>query len=209
MTDEVALEAANIIKGGYTVAVKHGRGLTELKHYYFTSIGQAIRTQPYLANLLHHYQIDKKYLLQRIHDVMPHLVWSKIDIKPAFTAAQKLARQVCARWFLSRLATNPNFLDEVVWIDQVKIWLFGNNELTVKAWHEAHDKGFQVVVPCSGTVSAKAIHVCIYVAVHAKLGLVFWQYVSGTANGWTRVIWPGTHGEAERRDEDWKVGVLD
>lgn len=203
--NDEALVAANLIKGGYTVEVKHKEGPPEVKHYYFTSIGHAIRTVPHLANMLKNYQVDKKYLLSRIHDVMPSLVWSKIDIKPAFSAAQRELRRKCARWFLNELQSNPNFLDEVVWIDQVKVWLFGGNDLSVNAWHDAHDKGFQAVVPCSGKISSTAMHVCIYVAVHAKLGLVFWQYVSGTVTGWKPMLWPGAHGEAERRDEDWKV----
>lgn len=138
--DDEALVAANLIKGGYTVQATHKGGPPEVRHYYFTSIGHAIRTLPHLPNMLRNYKVDKKYLLSSNHDVMPSLVWSKIDIKPAFSAAQLEVRRTCAHWFLTELQSNPNFLDEVVWIDQVKVWLFGGNDLSVNAWHDAHDK---------------------------------------------------------------------
>lgn len=85
------------------------------------------------------------------------------------------------------------------------LYPFGNNDVDVNVWHDAHDKDFQVVIPCAGRINTHAVHVCIYVAVHAQLGLVFWQFVTGTTSGWQAVIWPGTHGAEERKDPNWQV----
>lgn len=126
-------------------------------------------------------------------------------MKLALDAAHMALRRTCAEWFLQHLAADPLFLNRCVWIDQVKIWLFGGKVTDVHVWHSANDEGFDACFPCCGDVASKAVHICTYVAVHATLGLVFYQYVSGTAKGITRKLWPGLPNAATRVDEDWLV----
>lgn len=203
--DAVALEAANLLVQGHTVQLTLTGGRTITKHYWFHSIGDAIRRVPRLAAILLEYDIDKRHLLSRIHDVKPHLRYSKVHVKALLSAVQREARQVCANWFLARIAADPNFLNSVVWIDQVKVWLFGGQPGDIKVWHEAHGDGWDVVVNCCGGVNSKPIKLSLYAFVHATLGLVFFQFVTGTHKKIRAKLWPGYPGEERRADPDFTV----
>lgn len=205
LTDEAAREAAGILKAGYFITVHRGRAPAEEKHFWFVSIGEALRRSPRLAAIMAAAGVTPDTLLTRIHTADPSLRKSKLHMKLALDAARMSMRQICAKWFLNHIANEPQFLNSVIWIDQVKLWLFGGNSNSVGVWHSAHDAGFDVCIPCCGAVHVPAMHVCLYAAVHATLGLVFFQYVSGTVKDWGRVHWPRLPGAEERADPDYKV----
>lgn len=205
LSDALALEAATILKTGYFLTTRHAGQPDEVKHFWFRSLGEAVRQAPRFAEILRSTGVSLDTLLTRMHHVSPDLKYSRVHMKLALNAGVQAARAACAQWFLDKLAANPNFLNQVVWIDQVKLWLFGGKAEDVHVWHGAHDAGFDACIPCCGSLQSKSIHICLYVAVHAQLGLVFYQYVSGTVKGITRKKWGRLPNAADRQDGDYVV----
>lgn len=205
LPDEVARRAADLVKAGYFVPATYDGQPAGQMHMWFRTIADAIQRVPELAQIVLEYGIDAKHLLRRMHDVDPKLKWRPIDGKGLLTAEQMAKRRTCAQWFLQQMHETPHFLDGVVWIDQVKLWLFGGVAGAVHVWKDVGKQGWNMVVPSCGSVSAKAMHVCMYVAVHAKLGLVYFQYVKGTVGGWKRKMWRGTPGQERTIDPDFRV----
>lgn len=209
LSDALAREAADIIRAGHTIVVSKRGQPDDVKHYWFRSWGEALRRSPRLQQILASSGVTADTLFARIHKVAPDLKKSRVHMKLALDATRIASRVKCAKWFNSQLAQDPKFLDQCVWIDQVKIWLFGGKAMDVSVWHPAHAADFDACIPCCGAVDAKPMHICIYVAVNALGGLVFWQYVTGCSKGWLRKAWPDLPYADERLDPDWKVsGVL-
>lgn len=200
LSDELAREAADIIRAGRTIVVSNSGKPDDVKHHWFRSFGEALRQSPRLQQILACSGVSVDTLLARIHQVAPDLKKSRVHMKLALDATRIAARLKCAKWFNSQLATDPDFLSKCMWIDQVKIWLFGGNPMDVSVWHDAHAGDFDACIPCCGAVDAKPMHICIYVAVNAQCGLVFWQYVTGCSKGWPRQAWPGLPYADERLD---------
>lgn len=206
--NEVAVEAAKLLAQGYTAgSAQPGDGAPN-KHFWFHSIGEAVRLVPRLGEIIAQYSVDKHHLLRRIHEVQPTLLLSKVHIKALLSAPQRNLRKICAAWFLARLAADPHFLDKVVWIDQVKVWLFSGQPGSVKVWHDAHAEGWEVLVSCCGAATAKPVRLCLYAAVNAIMGLVFFQFTTDTSRGVELEKYKGSPGAVERRDPTWKVRLF-
>ena len=205
LSEEDAREAAGILKAGYTVTVSKKGKPDDVKHFWFRSLGEALSRSPRLQQILTSSGVSADTLLARMHAADPDLKKSRVHMKLALDAKRIASRLKCAKWFNAELEKDREFLDQCVWIDQVKIWLFGGKAMDVSVYHDAHAADFDACIPCCGAVDAKPMHICIYLAVNAKCGVVFWQYVTGCSKGWLRKAWPGLPYADERLDPDWKV----
>jgi hypothetical protein len=211
LPDEVATEAAKLVKAGFEVRPVRGSQSLPARRNGFHTIGDAVRRVPRLKEILDNYDITADHLLRRMHAVDPGLHWGRVDVKAALTDAHKLTRLTYARKVLALIAQDPSFLDFVVWVDEVKIWLFSGKASDVHVWCDAHDQGVRLVVPGCGTVGGKPVIVALYAAVNAKLGLVGWQYTyptTGFPDKWQQRAYGRIAGAAERRDTDYKVRGL-
>jgi hypothetical protein len=205
LPNAVAAEAARIVREGFISPATHGGQAAGQRPCGFTSLGQAIRMRPQLAQLLAEYGIDKRHLLRRMHEADPTLHWGRVDAKGELSAVQRAARRTCAQWLLAKIENDAHFLDRVIFLDEVKIWLFGGKAEDIHVWMGARDQGWRVTVPCCGPVNSGPLHVCLYVAVNAKLGGFYSQSVAGSTRGWPKKKYAGAPLAEEDRDPDWKV----
>ena len=210
LPDATALEAAKLVKEGVLVSVVHRHDGPPIRRVWFHSLDDAIRHVPRLRAIMTQFQVTPDYLLHRMHEVDKGLHWGKLDIKGTLKEEHKSERKRYAADLLACINADPLFLDRFVWVDEVKIWLFGGSSSDVCVWCDAHDEGVHLVVPGCGKVGAKPTRVCMYTAVNAKLGLVGFQYThptTGFPDTWKQEAYPGAPGAKYRADPDYKVGT--
>jgi hypothetical protein len=188
LTDEEVKAASDLIKAGHAVTVQRKRRGTRQEVLPFHTIGDAVLALPQLQDLLKTKGVSMKHLLRRLHEVDTDLKWVKQQARRTLLPKYKEERQKCAEWLLAEHAKDPNFLRRVVWIDEFKADLFDGNPQDVRGWYDRRDDGVDAVAPVPGLANPKRVHVCCYVAVSADLGLVAFQFTSGTTE--LRTGWP-------------------
>lgn len=150
LPDAVAKEAADLVEAGYWVTAAHGPAKGHKVRLWYTTINEAVRRVPRLQEILAEYGVRAPHLRKRMCGIDPELRWGRLDIKGALDAPHRAERRGCAEWYEERLATDPAFLDSIVWIDEVKVQLFGGRPKDVSVWRAAHAAGFDEVIPCCG-----------------------------------------------------------
>lgn len=208
LPDAVALEAARLVKAGLEVQPVHGGRALDKRRIWFHTIDEAVRHVPRLGQILDTFEIKVDHLVRRMHEVDKGLHWATLDIKGALSAEHTAARQKYAADLLARIAADPTLLDRFVWVDEVKIWLFGGNSKNVHVWCDAHDEGVHLVLPGCGKLGSRPVRVSMYVAVNAKLGLVGFQYTTPTTGfpeTWKQQAYARAPGAADRADPTYKV----
>jgi hypothetical protein len=210
LLDDEVLEASGLIKAGHVVTVQCTRGGTRKEVVPFHTIGDAVRALPPLQKLLHRKGVTQKHLLRRLHEVDANLKWVKWHSRRALKARHKVERQNCAKWLLAEHAKDPEFLQHVVWIDEFKADLFDGCPQEVRGWCDRGGDGVDAVAPVPGLADPKRVHVCCYVAVSGDLGLVAFQFTTGTTElrtGWPlNKLPPGLEGAETADDPDYMVG---
>lgn len=151
ISDDDARLAARVLKSGYLTWRQPSKPNLpmQLTHVYWTSVRKACAESPLLNSLIKEYHISPDYILKRMHEVDPDLVWRSVDYKVDLLEEQKTARRGCALELLDLLKRVPHFLFRVVWIDEVSIWLV-SKDASVHVYADAHDEGVKQVVHCDG-----------------------------------------------------------
>lgn len=196
------------------VHIRHSKGHRQLqeKRIFYHTIHEAVMSIPGLKKALEDAGADEAYLLRRLHVVDKNLVWGSRHMKGWLNDAQKEDRVKSADDIVELIEGHPEgWLDEVIWIDEVKIWLYSGSGKTIRVWWDAHCKEVGIVVPgvgLAGHNTKKAFQIHMYVAVCGKLGYVAHQYTSGTTDfpqKWLPEAFPHLPGYQDRRDPDYKV----
>lgn len=197
VNDTVAKEAAAILKGGYITFRKPAGKKSDRQqvHLYYTSLHQAVKNEPRLQAILQDYGVDEKYLLRRMHEVDPDLVYRTVDWKLELSIAQMAERKLVSLQLLNYCWTIPNFLASIFWIDEVSIW-FVDKHATTHVYADAHDQGVHAVIHLKHLKSGQQIKVRCLAAVNALLGPCFLEFTTGTTE--IKRLW-------NRRTEPYKV----
>lgn len=143
LSDDWVQEVAVRVMAGYVVRTTKGIN----KRMFYHTLAEALEHMDDVRELLLLKDISKQHLLKRMHDMMPNLKWGRSDMKRELSTAQKEARRTCAAWYLNQHRNNPNFLQDVIMIDEVKVWFFGGDEKDVTVWYDAHSAEAHMVVP--------------------------------------------------------------
>lgn len=211
LTDAAAREAAALVKAGRVVTVTRQGGPTYQQRLFFGSIADALRHLPRLVAILEAAGVSAEHLLRRMHDVDPELKWGPLDAKPRLSPQNIAERREYARHMLHKHARDPTFVQRVLFIDEFKPMLLGGGAQDIKAWYDAHSDGCRPVIPGVGMAGSPPVRVCAYVCVSGDLGLVDFQYTSGTTGfpkDWPPHPMPGTTFEDIYKDPTWQVGVM-
>lgn len=209
LPDDVAREAALLVKAGYEVTPTRGREKLPARRMWFHTIDEAIRLTPRLLDILGEFDISPDHLLRRMHEVDPGLRWRRLDVKVLLSKELREERQRYARAMLERLEREPDLLRRIVWIDQVKIWFWGGKATDVHVWCDAYDEQVDLVVPGCGKLGGKPLCVSLYHGVNAALGAVAHQYTpptTGFPEEWRQKMYARLPDYADLADADYKVG---
>lgn len=121
---KVAKDAANIVKQGKPVKVKHGKHDCE-KLVYYPTIRDAIDENKELQDILKKYKVTPDQLRAAMHDADPSLVRRRVTFKRVLSVSQKKTRVDTSADLLERLKKDPTLLQRMVFIDETTIVLFG------------------------------------------------------------------------------------
>lgn len=166
---------ADQLKAGYTFCY-HGEEL--LRH--FMSIEEAVDTIPLLQETVQQHHVTPQHLLKRMHAVDPGLAWKEVQFRKRLKAQDKQLRRRTARELL-RDMTHDALMD-TVFVDAKKCWVSLEG---THVWMDVHDNPEMTDprVPNEGN----AYPMCWYVAVNAQVGLVWFDFVTGTGKPFTRL----------------------
>ena len=148
MPDEVVREIGAIIAKGHTEQCSFqfdGKEIEYIEGLRFTSLSQAIRESTQIQQLLGRYlkggdeEGRVKYLLRRLHEVVPTLVYQHLPMKRALSADDKIQRVTYSDDLLEALEEDPDMLDGVYWGDECSIWLNKHECGKLMCWFEKHD----------------------------------------------------------------------
>lgn len=189
-----AIQAAEALGAGFetTVFPYHGPSYKTRTHY--TSFAQACAFDPVVNQIMTKYKVTEDTLRKRMLEVRPDLAFTTINLKPLLDAANMTYRQGRARV----LCGMPDkFWEDIAWVDETKIIIMGMDSSGVRAWLLKNAGDADGVIHVGGK-TGNAVHIHIYAAVHAKYGLVAYQFSTGTTglgsrrdgNNWPRVMLP-------------------
>jgi hypothetical protein len=167
---DVATRAAEIVKKGHLVKVKRGKHTCH-KLVYYPTIADAIADNAELKQILADQQCTPDQLREAMHSVDPTLVRRRVTFKRVLSPSEKADRVATAQKLLQRHANEPGFLDNMVFIDETSIVLFGEDKEALHVWCDKNDVHFHDVCPIPEHAKHKTVKVHLIAAVSATLPL--------------------------------------
>lgn len=210
-----ARRAAAIVKKGKWVVEKR-LGALVFRRVHYTSIGEAVRQNVELQNLVSRLNINHHQLLRAMHLADATLVRRKIFFKHLFTPKELEARQrfalQCLQYWLLWPSHLGNFLDHIIFIDESSIAVNKFTHSDVYVWCDGTDVSFRDVCPRqlakgSGIVVRFIVAVTSHPAFAHQGGVVYVELTSGTTDIERRTNKLQDGSEA-RGDQVYQVGVL-
>lgn len=181
--DDVAKECAALLAAGYLqkrYALEPTATYMYYEHCWFTSMRDAVMQTPRLQQVLEEYDVTADHLLRRMHHVDPQLVYGPLRMKGVLPEATKQQRVFYSETMLWHLAANPNFLLDVFWMDECRIWvgkdLFGR----LKVWSHRGDMEGEPPEPNPFMGRGKSFKINLLLVVNARHGCVWAELLSGT-----------------------------
>lgn len=183
MPDEVVRQCAGILGHGYEqqLWVQVGGNwhqFWEPRHY--TSIRQACELSAELGGYLDDYDVTPKYLLRRMHEVVPDLVYSALPMKMELSHVNKLARAQYAGWMYQLHLADPNFLKRVVFGDETRIYVGKDLMGKLFVYHFRHDTEGRVPLSNPLLDHHNTLRVDVLLFVSAQHGLEWVEWLTGT-----------------------------
>jgi hypothetical protein len=183
MPDAQVREAADILAAGYSQPCTHdsaGIVNTYYEQRHFTSMAEATRMSPQLQSLMAEYDVTSRYLLTRMHEVCPDLVYSALPMKIELSRAQKLARQEHAALMLARHQADPNYLKHIIWGDETRIYIGKELNGKLKVYH--YRRGTDGVSPeeCPYFNKDNTLRLDMLLFVSAHWGVCHVEFLTGT-----------------------------
>jgi hypothetical protein len=185
MPDAKVKEAADILAAGYTLPCSDdSTGVLYLwdEHRHFTSIREALLYSQPLSDLLTEYDATPRYLLDRMHEVCPDLVYSALPLKMELTPLQKLARAEHAAWMLEQLERDPLFLHKIIWGDETRIYVGKEINGKLKVYHYTGQTAGMPPGECSLLNRENMIRLDVLLFVNAELGCCHAEFTTGTTD---------------------------
>jgi hypothetical protein len=186
-----AKEAAFLVKSGQPVTTRiKGKDFTY--HSYYTSIQQACEKCPALEKIRVTHKATHAQLLTAMHRADPSLVYRRVFFKHTLTPKEMRERSAFGEDMLKRLKDDPNFTNNIIFIDEASIVINEKTRSDVRAWCDKHDLSFTDVCPMpvhkGEEITVRWIcAVSAHEAFAAKGGLVYFEFTTGTTNIHRRV----------------------
>lgn len=181
--DAVAKECADLLAAGYLqkrYAMEPTVTYMYYEHCWFTSMRDAVMQTPKLQQVLEQYDVSADHLLRRMHQVDPQLVYGPLHMKGVLPEATKQQRVFYSQTMLWKLAANPDYLLDVFWMDECRIWvgrdLFGR----LKVWSHRGDMEGEPPEPNPFMGRGKSFKINLLLVVNAWHGCVWAELLSGT-----------------------------
>jgi hypothetical protein len=183
--DEDIKRAADILAGGYEQQLYAQVGwfyypYVEARH--FTSIKQACLTSQDLQDIMTKYDVTPKYLLRRIHQVVPSLAYSALPMKMELSASQMRARMEYAEWLYQQHLQDPKFLYKIMWGDETRIYVGQDLLGRLKVYHYTgrYDGQPPIANPLLNSRTTFRLDVSLFV--DAYNGCTNVEFLTGTTN---------------------------
>lgn len=186
-----ATKAAILVKSGQEVTTRV-RGKDFTYHSYYTSIQQACEKCADLEKIRVEHNATHAQLLVAMHKADPSMVYRKIFFKHTLTPKEMKERSAFGEDMLKRLEADPDFLQNVIFIDEASIVISDKTRSDVHAWCDKHDLSFTDVcpVPVHKGEEITVRWICAVSAHEAfadKGGLVYFDFTTGTTKIHRRV----------------------
>jgi hypothetical protein len=210
-----ARRAAAIVKRGKLV-LENRRGSMVYHRVHYTSIGEAVRQNAELQDIVRRLNVNHHQLLHAMHMADPSLVRRKIFFKHLFTPKELAARQKFAFECLCYLMFWPrhlgNFLEHIIFIDESSLAVNKFTKSDVFVWCDDADVCFRDVCPRQlrkgpGIVVRFIVAVSAHPAFAHKGGVVYVELTSGTTDIQRRTN-KLQDGSQARGDQVYQVSVL-
>lgn len=185
MSDEKIKQAADILAAGYTIpCLDDSTGVVVAydEHRHFTSIQQATQMSPELHNLMVEHDVTARYLLDRMHDVCPKLVYSALPIKMELTAAEKLYRRNFCTIMRRHLAKDPNLLLKFIFGDETRIYIGNDVHGKLKVYHYTGQDDGAAPEECRLLNKENMMRLDVVLFVSAVWGCCHVEFLTGTTN---------------------------
>lgn len=211
MSDELAAEAAALVKEGYVTTVRPQHGEPFEQGFFFGSVAQALRLKPRLREIMQKAGVSQEHLVRRMHEVDEHLMWGPVEAKPPLKPALVAERQAFAQDMLQKHAEDPHFLQRILFLDEFKPVLMGGTGQAAHAWHDLQRDGRRPVLGGVLGAGEPPCHVHAYVGATGDLGLVAFQYTHGTTgfpHNWPPVPLDSEELQGYYTDPAWQVGAI-
>jgi hypothetical protein len=183
MPDAEVRQAADILAAGYELPCfddSTGQLYTWTETRHFTSIREALLYSKPLYDMLNKYDVTPRYLLDRMHEVCPDLVYSALLLKMELTPLQKLARAEHAAWMLEQLVKDPRFLYKVIWGDETRIYVGADLKGKLKVWHYRGQTDGMSPEECRLLNRENTIRLDVLLFVSAEVGCCHVEFTTGT-----------------------------
>lgn len=191
MPDEVVREIGSIIAKGHTEEHSFqwgGKDVEYIEGLRFTSLSQAIRESPRIQELQAQYPAkgdeegQVRYLLRRLHEVVPTLVYEHLPMKHPLSADDKQARVEFSVEVSEALDEDPDLLYDTYFADECSIWLNRHECGKLMMWFERHDvyghpPADNVLCDREGSVRLEVVLIA-----NARRGLVWVEFLTGTTD---------------------------
>lgn len=221
MPDAVVKQCADIMAYGYDfpmwLPTENGMyQWWETRH--FTSFKQACNLSTALQQHMSDCDVTPKYLLRRMHEVAPDLVWSALPMKMELTPAQKAARMEYAAWLLDLHEHDPAFLYKVLFGDETRVYIGKEESGKLKVYHYRGDTDGHEPLENPLLCRGNTIRLDLLLFVNASLGVVHYEFLTGTkdiktmgrSNPPMQHVWQArmTSGAGPYKVGGWKITQL-
>lgn len=184
LSDEQAKLAADLVAGGQWVEcqeVVNGQLISYLCWCRFTSIKEAISGSPQLGQLCQQTGVGADYIRRRVLQVDHQLHYGPEPMKDTLSDSVMRERVTYCNDMNFRLDNNPDFMLDVYWMDECRIWIGRNEANKLMVWSRRGDHEGQPPLgnPLLGHHQGFCINLLL--VVNARHGVVWVEFLSGTA----------------------------
>lgn len=187
--DDVVRQIGSIINKGHMQECRFrydGKYIKYQEGTRFASLSEAIRESAEIQQLLKRFRGKSdeeghvKYMLRRLHEVVPALVYAHLPMKRPLSVEDKIQRVQYCEDRLVDLEEDPDMLDGVYWGDECSIWLNKHECGQLMVWFERND--VHGLPPAENVFCGRegSVRLEVLLIVHARRGLVWVEFLTGT-----------------------------
>lgn len=191
MPDDAVAEIAKIIAAGYDVQRSfedEGQQHEYIEHLRFASLQEAIAHSPRIQELQRQHPAkgddtaQAKYLLRRLHEVVPSLTYGRLHMKAPLSPDDKQWRAEYAAELLAWLEEEPDVLEDFFWVDECSVWLNKHECGKLMVWYDTHDMNGTPPTENVFVSRKESMKLEIILIVSARHGCVWVEFLTGTTD---------------------------
>lgn len=181
--DEVALECAGLLAAGYYQerhAQKGTETITYFEHCWYTSMRDAVMNTGRLQQVLEQYDVTADHLLRRMHEVDKQLAYGPLQMKGVMPEHAKKQRVFYSLDLLAKLQANPDYLLDVFFMDECRIWIGRDLCGKLRVWSHRGDMEGEPPEANQFMGRGKGFKTNLLLVVNARHGCVWAELLQGT-----------------------------